>query len=231
MPEICKMKILSPPNMKCSHGKAFFTTKSFSGDLKEVPVRLGFPGGDIYMPIQRHTDKVVILENDLRPEIADAVITRRKGLLIGVQVADCVPILLFDERRSVIGAVHAGWRGTASQIIKKAIKRMIECFNSSPEDIRIALGPSIKRECYEVGREVKDAICDVMGEGGYCSPGNGKYYIDLPSINVLQAMSMGIGQENIWISDICTHCNPDDFYSYRYHGDHSGRQGGFIGVF
>jgi len=231
MPETCKMKILSPPNMKCSNGKGFFTTKGFGGHIGEVAERLGLPGREMYMPVQRHTDKVVIVENDLSPEIADAVITRRRGLLIGVQVADCVPVLLFDERRSVIGAVHAGWRGTASQITKKAIKRMIEDFSSSPEDIRIAIGPSIKRECYEVGREVKDAICDVMGEGVYCSPGNGKYYIDLPSINALQAVSMGIVQENVWISDVCTHCNPHDFYSYRYHGDQSGRQGGFICLF
>jgi copper oxidase (laccase) domain-containing protein len=70
-----------------------------------------------------------------------------------------------------------------------------------------------------------------MGEGKYYMPVDGKYYVDLPAANVLQALSMGIPEENIWTSNICSHCNPQDFHSYRYHREYSGRQGGFIGVF
>jgi YfiH family protein len=217
--------------MQYPHVKAFFTTKVAGDGVKQVLVEIGVAERDIYMPVQRHTDTVIIIENQMESEIADAVLTKKKGLLIGVQVADCVPILLFDGRRSVVGAVHAGWRGTASQITRKAIGRMIDCFDSRPEDISVALGPSIKRECYEVGREVKEAICEVMGEGEYCMPVNGKYHIDLPAVNVLQAISAGVRKDNIWVSEVCTHCNPSDFHSYRYHGDHCGRQGGFIGVF
>jgi hypothetical protein len=211
--------------------KAFFTKKSVGADIGKISNILGIEKENVYLPVQKHTDKVLVLHSDLGPKVADAVLTQRKGVLIGVQVADCVPILLFDRRKLVIGAVHAGWRGTALEVLKKAIRRMIECFNSMPEDIRIALGPSIRNKCYEVGQEVKDAIYNVLGEGEYYAPMNGKYYVDLPAVNVLQAVSMGIPEENIWISNICTHCNPQDFHSYRYHRDLGGRQGGFIGVF
>jgi polyphenol oxidase len=209
---------------------AFFTSKLLGADIGKISNALLIKKENVYLPIQKHTDKVLLLDSDLNPGEADAVITRRRDLLIGVQVADCVPILLFERRRSVIGAVHAGWRGTVSQILKKALNGMIEFYDSKPEDIRIALGPSIKGTCYEVGQEVKDAMYNAMGDGEYYTSKNGKYYIDLPFVNVLQAIAMGVPKDNIWLSDICTHCNPSDFHSYRYHGDHSGRQGGFIGV-
>ena len=228
---LCKMRTLSPPNMQHPHVKAFFTTKVEGDGVKQGWEGIGVAKSDVYLPVQKHTDTVILLESHRESEIADAVITQKKGLLIGVQVADCVPLLLFDGRRSVVGAVHAGWRGTAAQITRKAVERMIAWFDCRPEDVRVALGPSIKRECYEVGPEVKEAICDVMGEGDYCVPVNGKFHIDLPAVNVLQAMSAGVRRENIWVSEVCTHCNPADFHSYRYHGDHCGRQGGFIGVF
>jgi polyphenol oxidase len=211
--------------------KAFFTSKLFGADIGKISNALLIKKENVYLPIQKHTDKVLVLDSDLNPGEADAVITQRRDVIIGVQVADCVPMLLFDRRKSVIGAVHAGWRGTVYQIIKKAINRMIAVYGSKPEDIRIAIGPSIKGTCYEVGWEVKDAMYTVMGEGEYYTPMNGKYYIDLPLANVLQAVSMGVPEDNIWLSDLCTHCNPSDFHSYRYHGDHSGRQGGFIGLF
>ncbi len=99
--------------------KAFFTKKSLGIDVKKISSILSIKKEYIYFPLQRHTDKVLVVESDLEPMIADAVVTKREGLLIGVQVADCVPILLFDRRKLVIGAVHAGWRGTAAQILKK----------------------------------------------------------------------------------------------------------------
>jgi YfiH family protein len=210
--------------------KAFFTSKSVGADIDRISSILGIKKTDIYLPVQKHTDRVLALDSDLGSVEADAVITQRKGLLIGVQVADCVPILLFDSAKSAVGAVHAGWRGTAGRIIIKAIERMMDLYGSSPEDISVAIGPSIKGGCYEVGREVKDAIRDVMGDGDYSSLLNGKYYIDLPRANAVQAMSTGVPVENIWTSHVCTHCQPDGFHSYRHHQDHSGRQGGFIGV-
>jgi len=210
--------------------KAFFTRKSPGTNVKEICNLLSIERDAIYFPIQRHTDRVQVLEKGLDSEIADAVVTRRKGILIGVRVADCVPILFFDRKRSMVGVVHAGWRGTAAQIIKKTIRVVVEDFQSLPQDIKIALGPSIRWSCYYVEREMRDAIYNATGNGEYLQKKSGGYCVDLLSANMYQALSMGIPKENIWISHECTYCSPKEFYSYRYVQGHTGKQGGFIGI-
>ena len=211
--------------------KAFFTKKSLGADIGMISKILSLKKDNVYLPIQKHTDKVQILNSDLKPEIADAVVTDRNGILIGVQVADCVPIILFDRRRLVIGAVHAGWRGTAAQIVKKAIKIMVKQYGSSPAGIIMALGPSIRGNCYEVDIEVKDAVCRATGNGEYYIQKDRKYCIDLSSANMLQAMSIGVPEKNIWSSTECTYCNPESYHSYRHSKKYNGSQGGFIGIF
>ncbi|MEW6162547.1 MAG: peptidoglycan editing factor PgeF [Nitrospirota bacterium] len=211
--------------------KAFFTRKSLGVNIEEICSILSIKREDVYLPVQRHTDKIQVIRTDLNPKIADAVLTKRKGILIGVQVADCVPILFSDIKRLIVGAVHAGWKGTAAQIVKKTIKLMVRDFYSSPEDIKIALGPSIRWSCYHVDSKVKDAVRKATGEGEYYLQRDGGYCIDLSSANMYQALSMGIPEGNIWISHECTYCNPKEYYSYRYVKDRTGRQGGFIGIF
>ncbi len=199
--------------------RAFFTTKANHGLFyKEQP----YP---VYRPIQRHTSDVIILDG-LERKIADGVLTDRKGIILSIETADCVPILLCDPQIPVIGAVHAGWRGTASGIIRNAIGKMKEAFGSEPSEILIAIGPSIRGCCYEVDEPVKNALCSQTGS--YYESRNNKYYIDLSRENLKQALMEGIKEENIWLSGECTCCNPERFHSYRYHKDRAGRQGGFI---
>ncbi|MEW6068602.1 MAG: peptidoglycan editing factor PgeF [Nitrospirota bacterium] len=225
------MDRLIRPDIFNGYVNAFFTDKSLGVDIDKISKILPIKKEDIFLPVQKHTDKVLVIDSVLNPDVADAVITRRKGILIGVQVADCVPILLFDKKKSVAGAVHAGWRGTAAQIIKKTIKLMIEDFNSAPEDILIAMGPSIRGNCYTVDDDVRDAVCRVTGNGEYyIRRSDGKYSIDLSSANMIQAISMGIPEKNIWRSKDCTYCNPNKYYSYRYSKAYNGSQGGFIGI-
>jgi len=211
--------------------KAFFTRKSLGADRDKISKILSIDADHIYLPIQNHTDIVWLLNSDRIPVTADAVITQVEGILIGVQVADCVPALLHDKKNSVVGAVHAGWKGTALQIMKKTILFIVEQFDSDPRNINVAFGPSIRGNCYTVGAEVKDAVLKATGPGDYVMPKNGKFCIDLSSANILQALSTGIPEQNIWRSDECTYCNPSHFHSYRYHKDYAGRQGGFIGIF
>ena len=113
---------------------------------------------------------MLVLDSDLSPRIADAVITNNKGILLGVQVADCVPVLLYDVKRNVIGVVHAGWRGTAVSILKKTIETMRERFSSFPDDIKIAIGPSIRWCCYHVGYDVLESVEKATGSGEYHNP-------------------------------------------------------------
>lgn len=222
--------VIVPPVFRESRVRGFFTTKILSCDIKAVSMAAGVSLNDIYLPIQKHTDKILALDYDLEPKIADAVITNRENVLIGVQVADCVPILLYDIKRHVIGTVHAGWRGTAADILRKTIKAMTDRYYSSPDDILIAIGAGIRWCCYEVGYEVIDAVSKATGRGEYFIKKGEKYCLDLPTANKYQAISLGVKQENIWVSDECTFCLPEKYHSYRYANGVAGRQYGFIGI-
>jgi len=223
-------KIISPPIFKGRHLRAFFTTKSTGAEIKNISRISAVPVGNIYLPIQKHTDAVQVVEHDLGPKIADAVVTNRKGIMVGVQVADCVPLLLYDRRLHIVGAVHAGWRGTAAGILKNTIKTVMDRFYSSPSDIVIAIGPSIKQCSYAVDHEVVRAVQNATGPGDYFIGSADKYYLDLPEANKYQALSIGIPEKNIWLSEDCTFCNPDIYYSYRFARGTTGRQGAFIGL-
>jgi hypothetical protein len=208
--------------------QAFFTRKPLGVDIAAIAEILSIAQQKVYLPMQQHTNKVQILDSAMKKEIADAVISDRKGVAIGVAVADCVPLLLCDKKRLVVGAVHAGWKGTAERILQKTIAAMIDQYGSAPVDLCLSVGPSIKRECYEVDADVKDAVCRATGDGDYYSSKDRKYYLDLPSANRLQALALGIPEENIWISPDCTFCKPENYYSYRYMKAYQGSQGGFI---
>lgn len=221
--------IIVPDNMKAV-ALACFTGKNPGADPENIATLYGISGDHIYLPIQKHTDKVAVIEASLEPVIADAVITRQKGLLVGVQVADCVPILLCDPKKQVVGAVHAGWRGTAETILKKTIHTFCERFFSDPADILVAIGPSIRQCCYEVDGEVIRAVFHATGDGAYFRNKGEKHCLDLASANQLQALAMGVPEGNIWISDDCTFCSPEKFFSYRFAKGTAGRQAGFIGI-
>ncbi len=208
---------------------AFFTGKDPGADLGEVAGIIGIKKESIYLPVQKHTDKIVLLESSREAGIADAVVTKEAGVLIGVQVADCVPVLIYETEKGIIAAVHAGWRGTAAGILKKTLLMIMERFVCGPDGFQVAIGPSIKGCSYSVDHEVNDAVKRATGWGNYYSKKGEKYLLDLPSANKYQALSLGIPEPNIWVSDECTYCNPDRFYSYRYAGGSTGRQAAFIG--
>ena len=223
-------KFIKPSNINSSNVKAIFSTKSLNNNIQAIAGELNFSGIATYFPVQKHTNKIHVLEADIRPVTADAVLTNRRAILIGVQAADCVPVLIYDKDKKVVGAVHAGWRGTAAGILKNTIETMQKRFASLPEDMLIAIGPSIRQCCYEVGAEVKDAVEKAASGSIHYHELNGKYFIDLSSVNKIQALSIGVPEKNIWQSDECTCCNPGRFHSYRYAKDSKGRQGGFIGM-
>lgn len=208
---------------------AFFSTKTLSDiSIERLLLDELCIEAHVYIPIQKHTDKVHVLGSDMERVVADAVITSNKNVMIGIKVADCVPILLFDKKAGVAGAVHAGWRGTSAGILKRTIEMMQSEFGSLPEDIMAAIGPSIKGCSYEVDDNVMKAVRSASGDGGYIKEAGEKYFIDLAHANRLQAISSGIPEDNIWLSDECTFCNSEKFHSYRYSGEKAGRQGGFI---
>lgn len=224
------VKVIVPDIFPRETVTAVFTTKAVAADLHAIAAITRFPPDHTYLPVQKHTDKVAIIDQDLQPLVADAVASRRKGLLIGVQVADCVPVLMYDGRKGVIAAVHAGWRGTAESIVKKTIELMVQRFCASPPDMLVALGPSIRSCCYQVGHEVVKAVSKATGEGEYVIGTGATCHLDLATANKLQAVSCGVRPEHVWTSDDCTSCLPEKYYSYRRDRVYSGKQFGFIGL-
>ena len=223
-------KLLIIPEIFGNKVVACFTGRKIGADpegLSKLPL---FAERRIYLPIQRHTDKVLRLGSDFEPKVADAVITNRKDIIIGIRTADCVPVILCDTKTHAIGAVHAGWRGTAVGILRKTIRAMEDCFGSSASNMLVAVGPSIKGCCYNVGYEVIEAVEFATGKGELWKKQGERYFLDLSLANKQQAMSSGVPPGNIWISEDCTFCLPEKYYSYRYAKDYTGRQGGFIGI-
>lgn len=222
--------VIVPGNIRGGPVKAFFTTKHVGAAAEDIARYAGVRVRDIYVPLQKHTAAVSVLRAEIPRAAADAVVTGRPNVLLGVRVSDCVPVLLYDVRSRACGAVHAGWRGTAQGILMKSVEAMVRTFRSSPRDIRIAIGPAIRWCCYHVQEDVLRAVESATGAGEYSLNKEGKICLDLPTANLLQARAAGIPGSAIWMSQECTYCNPLRFYSYRYVGRVAGSQGGFIGV-
>ena len=206
-----------------------------------VPVRLR----------QCHSDGVVCLDRlapgDL-PAEGDAVITRRTGLLLAVQVADCLPVLIVDKAKRTLAAVHAGWRGLLAGVVPKTLEAMQSRYASDPGHCLAVIGPSIGPCCYEVGQDVampfEEAFPgrpqlwrNVQPPGGALSSGTGhsepapnaRRMLDLSAACRCQLETAGLPGSSIFSHPPCTSCHRDAFYSYRAEGGSTGRMLAAIG--
>ena len=156
----------------------------------------------------------------------DGYVTNVPGLTIGVKSADCVPILMEGRDKSgkilAVGAVHAGWRGTVSGIAVECIKKL-SAFGVLPEDVRVAIGPAICGECYSVRADFYNAVRDILDERDterflLPSTTEGVWRCDLRQMNKEFLISCGVLAGNIEISDECTCCSPEKYFSHRYTG-------------
>jgi YfiH family protein len=196
-------------------------------DLPLVPLR------QIHSAIVR-----LFTANPSEPCRGDASATNTPGLLLGIQTADCVPVLLVDPKRKAVAAIHAGWRGTLARILEKTVGEMQKNFSSSPADVLAAIGPSIGPCCYEVGAglvtqftsQFADAPdyfdeartgeepnplqwLNMMPPGHQPPPRN--VHLDLRAANRSQLLAAGLLEKNIFISGLCTACHPELLFSYR----------------
>lgn len=149
----------------------------------------------------------------------DALLEDRPGAVVAIKTADCIPILLVDERRRSVAAVHAGWRGTVARIAAGAVEAMRRRFDSDPRDLHAAIGPGIGPCCYQVGPEVAAQF----GQAG-------RARISLPDANRSQLLQAGVTPERIYASNLCTMCRPGEFHSFRRDGEAAGRLYSFAGV-
>ena len=149
----------------------------------------------------------------------DALLEDVPGAVIAVKTADCVPILLVDERNRAVAAVHAGWRGTVARIALRAVQAMSRRFSTNPRDLHAAIGPAIGVCCYEVG-------ADVAAQFGL----EGRVHIDLVGASRAQLLESGVTAGRIYASNFCTICRPEDFHSFRRDREAAGRLYSFAGI-
>ncbi len=185
---------------------------------------------------QVHGDsvKTVSTEDDINNTLEkhDALISDMEGVLVGVKTADCVPVLIGDPETGSFAAVHAGWRGTADSIVRKAVDRMRMQYGSDPKDLICALGPSAGCDRYEIGQEVIDAFTRKFSATGKIlketRPGHA--LIDLLSANRDQLCESGVKPQNVYAAPFCTMDRTDLFFSYRVEKSKYGRTGRLMSV-
>ena len=203
---------------------------------------------------QIHSDVVRLCDLKTGPPYkADASITNRPGLVLAVQTADCVPILVVDPQKRAVAAIHAGWRGTLGRIAEKTVGRMRQEFGSKPEELLAAIGPSIGPCCYEVAAEFVGKFAAQFADAGeyFDEPRSGEepnplewlnmappghqpppknVHLDLRKANRSQVLAAGLRAQNVFVSDLCTGCRTDLFFSYRKEGTKSGRLMSVVGL-
>jgi YfiH family protein len=206
---------------------------------------------------QIHSDLIRrIPENTSGVPAGDGLVSDVPGLLLGIQTADCLPVMLVDRRIRAVGVFHAGWRGTVKRIVEKGVGEMRRLFGSRASDLEAAIGPGIHSCCYSVGEEVRE---DFHSQFGYAqalfhevresdpvrqkypmlfltarAPGHGilpvKIFLDLVQANRRQLMDAGVRAKSIEVSPLCTSCNVALLFSHRAENGVTGRMMAVVGL-
>lgn len=223
--------------------------------------RLGAASGKKIWPLvtlrQIHSDLIHYVDAPpVDPLAGDGLITDTPGLLLGIQTADCLPVILVDKKRKAVGVFHAGWRGTIKRIVEKGAGLMRMYFGTMPRDLQAAIGPGIHSCCYEVGEEVRDQFesqfeyaSELFHEIQESDPVREKYpllfltarapghsilpkkiFLDLVEANRRQLLAIGVPKKNISASPLCTSCNPKLLFSHRADKGITGRMMAVAGV-
>lgn len=183
---------------------------------------LGFNLKNFSRPDQTHTNKVeIVKEKGINIyKDTDGIVTNEKDVPLGITTADCIPIVIYDEKNKVIANVHSGWKGTLNRILANTLDILIKEYNSNPDDLLVFFAPSICAECFEVENDVETLFEKEFGNKyitkGNIQDGKQKYYIDTISINIDELKRYNIPSKNVYKSNICTRHNHDKLHSYRY---------------
>lgn len=215
---------------------------------------------DVVCTYQTHTTNIrVVTKEDAGKGVVrerdytdiDGLVTDDASVVLTVFYADCVPLLFADAKHHAAGTAHAGWRGTVGSIGRKMTETLGKQYGTDPSDLYVAIGPSICGDCYEVGEEVVEQVRDGLPSrlhayitGTSYAPGaqrdcvvfrregapEGKYRLDLHALNRLMLEEAGIPADHIFVTDVCTKCNPELLFSYRVMGERRGNLAGFLRI-
>jgi len=234
---------------------------ALSGERKKVPRTASRKAASDLRPLitlrQIHSDIIHFVDSPPASQLAgDGLITSTPGLFLGIQTADCLPVILVDPKRRAVGVFHAGWRGTIQRIVEKGVGEMHRHFGSRPGDLKAAIGPGIHGCCYEVGAEVREKFqsqfsyaAKLFREVEERDPVREKYpmlfltarapghsvlpkniFLDLVEANRQQLLAAGVPAKSIEASPLCTNCHPDLLFSYRAEKGKTGRMMGVVGI-
>lgn len=199
-----------------------------------VTRRKGIP---VYTASQVHGCRSLLVDgtisvDELEAQSADSLITAKRGILLGVMTADCLPVLLIDRQSRVVAAVHAGWRGILAGVVPRTIRAMEMNYGVKPADLLVLLGPCIGRCCYQVGGELIEkfvAEAPFTVDRTWYEECVGDYYLDLLRLQVLQLQDCGVLAPAIKMANLCTACG-SFFFSHRRERGITGRQIAVVGL-
>lgn len=229
----------STMNMSFSRGD---NAESVTENYKRICREIGTDYKKCVLSHQTHTTNLrIVTERDAGKGIVsdrdyeniDGLVTNVPGLTLVTQFADCVGLLFYDPVQRVIAASHAGWRGTVGKIGEKTVKLMHDEFGCEPLDIHAGIAPSIGPCCFEVDRPVYDEFIKMDGidlSRIITDDHNGKYHIDLWETNLQTLTGAGLKPENISVTDLCSKCLHDDFFSHRYTNGERGNLAALIAL-
>ena len=212
-------------------------------NYRRIAEALGFEPKRLVTTFQTHTANVRIVteedagkgyDRDREYVDVDGLVTDVPGLTLACFGADCMMLLAADPVRRVVGCAHSGWRGTVADIGGNLIRTMQRHYGSDPKDILTVIGPSICSDCYEVGGEVTDCFAQAYPEHThgdlFRKNDNGAWQLDLWQACRLNFMRAGISEKHICITDYCTRCNPQLFFSHRIQKGRQTNQAALIGI-
>ncbi|HET7619602.1 MAG TPA: polyphenol oxidase family protein [Vicinamibacterales bacterium] len=201
-------------------------------EWEAVAASLGVAADRLRLIRQVHgTDVVVCRQGEVPPSQipeGDVIVSNDASVAIGVRVADCAPLLLFDSRTGAVAAAHAGWRGTAAGVAAVVVRAMHDAFGTDPADVIAAIGPCLGACCGEVGPEVVEAFraggASERSVASWFRAGNGdRSWLDLPGANRDQLQQAGVPCDRIFVADLCTRTHLGRLHSYRGSGAAAGR--------
>ncbi len=190
----------------------------------------GIPPEQLVRSDQVHGTEILFAEKPGRYRGYDSLVTDKKNLYLCIFTADCYPVLIYDPLHNASGAIHAGWKGSAGQIVVKTLAAMTRRFQSIPAECLAFIGTGISANAYEVDKEVAQQFPPEASKRSLCSPDEEKYLLDLDMVNYRQLLASGIPASNIERSPFCTYGDQELFYSYRRDQGKTGRMVSLIGV-
>lgn len=198
-------------------------------NLEKTLKNMSIDKNNVYIASQHHTDDVLVLDSSNKEkykfenyngEFYDAYVTDQKNIATLVRTADCNPIIVYDTKNNVYANIHSGWKGTIKRVYIRAIEKLQENYGSNLEDLIVCIGPSIRKCCFSSEEEeflekFKEVFDEKMDYVQYEENGK-RFHIDLIKIITTDLINFGIKKENINVANICTCCNHEDFFSFRY---------------